>query len=62
MTNSIEEVLRQKGWTQLRLAQEAGLQPAHVNKVIRNTANPRVDTAIRIARALGKKVEDLWKS
>ena len=62
MTNSIEDALRQKGWTQLRLAQEAGLQPAHVNKVIRNTANPRVDTAIKIARALGKKVEDLWKS
>ena len=62
MTNTIDDALRQKGWTQLRLAQEAGLQPAHVNKVIRNTANPRVDTAIKIARALGKKVEDLWKS
>lgn len=62
MTNSICQALREKGWTQLRLAQEAGLQPAHINKVIRSTANPRVETAIKIAQALGKKVEDLWKS
>ena len=61
MENCIAEFLKKRKWNQRRLAKASGLDPAHINKVIRNTADPRVGTALRIAKALGTTVEELWK-
>ncbi len=62
MVNCIVEVLKKRKWNQRRLAKASGLDPAHICKVIHNTADPRVGTALKIAAALGMKIEDLWKS
>ena len=54
-------LLKKRRWTQRRLGRAAGLETAHINKVIHNTADPRLTTAMKIAKALGLQVEDIWR-
>ncbi len=46
-------------WTQVQLAEHAGVSTRTLSD-IEHGAEPRVLTAIRIARALGVRVEQLW--
>ena len=45
--------------TQTELAKRSGLHLTNVNAIV-NGSRPNVDTAIKIARALNKSVEELW--
>ena len=60
MANRISQELKKRGWSQTMLAQRAGLDRMYVNRLIHQIKFPMLPTAIKIARALGVKVEELW--
>ncbi len=62
MENLILQAIKKKGWTQGMLARVAGIERVNINHLIHKTKNPSVWTALKIAKALGVHVEDLWKS
>jgi hypothetical protein len=51
--------LREKGWTQVRLAREARVTEQQVTRVVRHSANWQVDTAAKLLFALGVKHVEL---
>ncbi len=58
MSLRIKEVLKEKGLTQIDLAEELGVSKMGVNKLI--NGNPTVDTLQRIATILHVDVKDLF--
>ncbi len=52
--------MRQKGIKQADLAEMAGVRREHINRVINSKIIPSVYLGIRIAKALGVQVEDLF--
>lgn len=60
LTNQLKELMTRRGVTEMSLAERAGVTQVTVN-VLRNTRRvPRLDTALRIARALKVPVEKIW--
>ncbi len=60
VANRVREARRRRGWSQHQLAAIAGI-PANTLSTIETGARvPRVDTALRIARALDLPVERLF--
>lgn len=55
----IRELRDAREWTQLRLAVEAGITPTSLSRIENGHDTPRLDTAKKIADALGVKVDDL---
>lgn len=53
--------LREKYWTQADLARAANLSVAQVNRIEAGKHRPQLRSAVRIASALGVKVEDIVK-
>ena len=49
-----------KGWTQARLAEEVGCLPKDVCRWEKGVHRPSVDSAVKLARALDCKIEDLF--
>lgn len=62
MANLILEAIKKKGWSQGKLAQAAGLERVQLNRLIHRSKSPSVWTALKVAKALAMKVEELWKS
>ena len=60
LVNRIAQELKRRGWSQTMLAQRAGLDRMYVNRLIHQIKAPTVPTAVKVARALGVKVEELW--
>lgn len=60
MENRIREILNEKHMTQVELAVKAELQPTMISRYAWKETIPKVTTAIRIAKVLGVKVEDIW--
>ena len=60
-TNRILQALKKKGWSQGMLARAAGLDRMYINKLIHKTKHPSIWTALKVAKALGVRVEDIWK-
>lgn len=60
MYNRVKEARVDKQIKQEVLAYEAGIARSTLSMIETGAHIPRVDTAIRIARALGMIVEDLW--
>ena len=60
MDNKISQVLRRKNMTQALLAQKVGVSRAYINRIIKGGINPTIPLGIRIAKALGEQVEDLF--
>ena len=50
--NNVRRAREQLGWTQQRLADEAGLDRTYVSGVERGVRNPTVITLVLLARAL----------
>ena len=58
MKNTITEWLGER--TQKEIAKEVGIQREYLNRIIKGKIKPSVSLAIRIARALGVAVEDIF--
>ena len=60
----IRNVLRQRlemlGKTQSWLSQETGISLHHINALINCRWNPQLSSAMKIAKALVAKIDDLW--
>lgn len=57
---NLANIRRQKGWSQERLAQEAGISYNTLIKIERNgIKNPKIETVIRLAAALGIGIDGL---
>jgi DNA-binding XRE family transcriptional regulator len=60
---SIKELRNNKDWTQFELAAQSGVSLSAVISAENEQREPLVNTAIKIARALGVRVEDIsWKA
>lgn len=60
--NGILKAIREKNnMTQGQIAKEAQISLAQYQNIEYGTSRPRVDTAIRIADALGTTVEEIFK-
>lgn len=49
-----------KGWTQARLAEEVGCLRGDIGRWERGERRPNTGSALKLARALGCKIEDLF--
>lgn len=49
-----------KGWTQSRLAEEVGCLRGDISRWERGERRPNTGSAMKLARALGCKIEDLF--
>ena len=58
--NRIAQWRTAKGWRQLDLARKLDVYQSEVSEIERGDREPGVYLAKRIARALGKKVEDVF--
>lgn len=58
--NRIAELLKRKGKTQEWLAEQMNVRPSQVNRIINSAPDVKTSTAIRIARALGSTVEQVF--
>lgn len=56
----LERLRRAKGWSRERLAGEAGLSLNTIERIERQGRTPQVTTAVKIARALGVTIADLF--
>lgn len=61
MTTRIKQALKDKGMTQAELAHICELDQGYLNRVINGKYKPNVVTALRIATALGRPVEELFE-
>ena len=55
----IGELRKAAGLTQAELAQMSGVDQSNISKIERGAKQPLLDTARRIAAALGKRVEEI---
>lgn len=60
--NRIDEILRWEfdNMSQAEFAAQIGENRSHFNKICSGEVEPGVLKAIRIAKALGKTVEEIW--
>jgi len=58
--NSIRDIREKRGLTQERLADLCGLPRPHISAIERGEYRPRIDTAQKIAQALGTTVDELF--
>ncbi|MUK89176.1 helix-turn-helix domain-containing protein [Ornithinibacillus sp. L9] len=59
MKNNLEAILKEQGRMKGWLAQKANVRPNTITELIKG-AEPKLKTAYRIAKPLGKSVYDIW--
>ena len=57
----IKEVRTQKSVSLSKLAELSGISKGHLSKVERGEQEPKLSTMIKIAKALGVELENLYK-
>jgi putative transcriptional regulator len=60
MDNVIYKVLTDKNMTQAELARKVGVKREYINRIINRKITPTIPLGMRIAKALGKRVEDIF--
>jgi len=57
---NLSKIRKQKGWSQEKLAQEAGISYNTLIKIERSgIKNPKIETVLKLARALGISIDKL---
>ena len=57
---NLAKIRRQKGWSQEKLAHQAGISYNTLIKIERNgIGNPKIETVIKLAEALGISIDEL---
>jgi DNA-binding XRE family transcriptional regulator len=59
--NKLGQILEQRGLKQNFIAEKANLDKSTIGNIIKNRFGTNVEVAIRIARVLDLKVEDIWE-
>lgn len=57
----VRELRHAKGWTQERLAEEAGLNSVQISHIERGANEPKLTTILRLARAFGMTASELLR-
>ena len=60
MNGKISDLRNYYGLTQREIARRVGISSTAMSAIERGTHEPKVSTALRIARELGTTVEELW--
>lgn len=60
MKNNIYKMLVDQGKTQAQLARDVGVQREYMNRIINDKITPTIPLGIKIAKALGSSVEDVF--
>jgi DNA-binding XRE family transcriptional regulator len=60
MRNAIGRILYARNLREHDLARRAGLTQSHLNRIKNDRVDPSLETALRICRALGLRVEDVF--
>ena len=58
--NKLKEILDEKGIKYIFVAEKSGVNKATLSNVISDRHSPSIEVALRIAKALDLKVEDIW--
>ncbi|KRS17786.1 helix-turn-helix transcriptional regulator [Roseovarius indicus] len=61
MKNRIQDLRRQRGWSQADLASQLGVSRQTVNALERGRYDPSLPLAFTIARVLGESIEDIFQ-
>lgn len=61
MKNHIQDLRRQRGWSQADLASQLGVSRQTVNALERGRYDPSLPLAFTIARVLGESIEDIFQ-
>ena len=61
LNNNLEEIRKSVGMTQLQLSESAGVSRKSINAIENGIYVPSTVLALKIAKTLGCKVEDLFK-
>ncbi|MEW6283593.1 MAG: helix-turn-helix transcriptional regulator [Candidatus Eremiobacterota bacterium] len=56
---TVSRLRKEKGWTQIQLAEALDMHPNHINRVEKDRIRPRVKTLERMAQALGVTIDML---
>jgi transcriptional regulator with XRE-family HTH domain len=57
----VRHLRKSKGWSQMYLASEAGLDKSYIGSIERGEVNPSVKLITRIAEALGVDILELFR-
>ena len=60
LRNRVRELREQHGWTQLHLAERMGVSRKTVNTIENGVFAPSAVVALKMARAFGKPVDDIF--
>jgi DNA-binding XRE family transcriptional regulator len=58
--NNLKQILAEHGSSQTWLAKRAGIGMSTLNGIVNERNVPTLDTARKIAQALGKNVDEIW--
>jgi len=56
----LKEILDERGLKQKWLYEKVDLSSSAMSQIVRGESDPTLQTALRIAKALGLTVEDIW--
>jgi putative transcriptional regulator len=56
----LDAILEELEWTQGDLATKVGTARTHINALVNGKKLPTIETALRIAKAVDRHVEDIW--
>lgn len=58
--NAIKAARMTRGWTLDDLASATGIDKGTLSRIENNLVDVKLETALRVAAAFGKRVEELW--
>lgn len=56
----IEQLLKERGLQKGWIAKQVGIAPGTLSLILSGKSNPSLPVALKLARLLGKSVEELW--
>jgi putative transcriptional regulator len=60
MKCKLKEIMKEQGRTQNWLSENVGVNKATISLIINEKSIPTLPVALRIAKTLGKNVEEIW--
>lgn len=61
MKNNLQKIRWDKNWSQKMLSQKSGVPQSVISSIENGITTPNLFTALRLAKALGVIVEDIFK-